>query len=257
MRDLIAFLTFAALLAVSVCADDRKLFVERGLLNGRSLKRKKRTKKKTTTTAPTTSCVLDLKPNTTDYSSEELSWIQSNAVLLNENSTVLYAEPNVETGSLCTCCLNDKCATGQSCEATLGVIIAVVIIVFICCVIGGAICYKQKERARLQGGAQRQVYPQAQMVAQPVAYPPGTLMVPAQNEMAQGQPGTVMMTPIQQPGTVMMTPVQQPGTVMMVPGQQPGTVMMVPGQQPGTVMMVPGQRQQVVQKRSEEFWKVT
>ena len=108
---------------------DRKLFVGRGLPNGRRLKKKARKiTKKTTTNAPTTSCVLDLKKNTTDYSSEELTWIQSNAVLLNENSTVLYAEPNVETGSLCTCCLNDKCATGQSCEATLGVIIAVVII---------------------------------------------------------------------------------------------------------------------------------
>ena len=71
---------------------DRKLFVGRGLPNGRRLKKKARKKtKKTTTNAPTTSCVLDLKQNTTDYSSEELTWIQSNAVLLDENSTVFYA----------------------------------------------------------------------------------------------------------------------------------------------------------------------
>ena len=210
----------ASLLTVSVCADDRQLFTARGHRSDRRLKKrstKKKKKEENSERSGVQACELDLDLNGTEYSSQELKWIESYAAN-DENSTSYYAVPNTVSGSLCSCCIGEKCATGKPCEALLGAAGIVFGVIGACCFFCGCIAISYFVNQSRKRAATQQITPPNQTVT-PV-YPTGTVVVPAQN--------------------------------VVVPGQQQGNVMILPGQQP--VVFVQQTNQQGSQDRSKQFW---
>ena len=108
-------------------------------------------------------CELDLDLNGTEYSSQELKWIESYAAN-DENSTSYYAVPNTVSGSLCSCCIGEKCATGKPCEALLGAAGIVFGVIGACCFFCGCIAISYFVNQSRKRAATQQLPPQTKLL---------------------------------------------------------------------------------------------
>ena len=130
------------------------------------------------------------------YSSQELKWIEA-VPLPMKIYTSYYAVPNTVSGSLCSCCIGEKCATGKPCEALLGAAGIVFGVIGACCFFCPKLAISYFVNQSRKRASTQQIIPKPNCYTSLSYWNGGGF---AQNVVVPGQQqGNVMILPGQQP----------------------------------------------------------